>query len=299
MITKGCEGGRTGQFTREYSIEQRLVIPRYRWYPDTLAAAHGIPRLQGLTRTRAERGTRTESERGFMDLSEMAERHDPPVEPLNFERLPPDEQCRRSRAFYEAMRTRRTVRSFSPEPVPYEVIENAIKVAGCAPSGANQQPWKFVVVSDPQIKRQIREAAEIEEKEFYSGRAPDEWLEALRILGTDWQKPFLETAPFLIVVFRVDYGLSQNTDGHEVKTKHYYVAESVGIASGMLLAALHMSGLATLTHTPSPMGFLAKILGCPKNERPFLLIPVGYPSESATVPRITKKDLSEILRVVD
>ena len=229
----------------------------------------------------------------------MAEQNAPPVEPLNFERLPADEQLRRSQAFYEAMRTRRTVRSFSPEPVPYAVVENAIKVAGSAPSGANQQPWKFVVVSNPQIKRQIREAAEIEEKEFYSGRAPDEWLEALAVLGTDWQKPFLETAPYLIIVFREDYGLSLSADGQEVKTKHYYVAESVGIACGMLLAALHMSGLATLTHTPSPMGFLAKILQRPKNERPFLLIPVGYPAEAATVPRIGKKDLSEILQVVD
>lgn len=234
-----------------------------------------------------------------MDLTRQAEQNAPPVEPLKFERLPADELRRRSQAFYEAMRTRRTVRSFSPEPVPYEVIENAIKVAGSAPSGANQQPWKFVVVSNLEIKRQIRKAAEIEEKEFYSGRAPDEWLKALRILGTDWQKPFLETAPFLIAVFRVDYGLSQNADGDEVRTKHYYVAESVGIASGMLLAALHMSGLATLTHTPSPMGFLAKILQRPNNERPFLLIPVGYPAEAATVPRIAKKELSEILHFVD
>ena len=234
-----------------------------------------------------------------MDLPDMAEQKAPRVEPLKFERLPADEQLRRSQAFYEAMRTRRTVRSFSRQPIPYELIENAIKVAGNAPSGANQQPWRFVVVSDPDTKRQIREAAEIEEKEFYSGRAPDEWLEALQILGTDWRKPFLEDAPYLIVVFRVDYGLSLSTGGQEVKAKHYYVAESVGIASGMLLAALHMSGLATLTHTPSPMGFLAKILQCPKNERPFLLIPVGYPSEPVTVPCITKKDLSEILRVVD
>lgn len=234
-----------------------------------------------------------------MDLPEKAEQNAPPVEPLNFERLPADEQRRRSQAFYEAMRTRRTVRSFSPEPVPYAVVENAIKVAGSAPSGANQQPWKFVVVSNPQIKRQIREAAEIEEKEFYGGRAPDEWLEALAVLGTDWRKPFLETAPYLIVVFREDYGLSPEGDGQEVKTKHYYVAESVGIACGMLLAALHMSGLATLTHTPSPMGFLTKILQRPKNERPFLLIPVGYPAEAAAVPRIAKKELSEILHVVD
>lgn len=229
----------------------------------------------------------------------MPEQKAPPVEPLDFERLPADEQLRRSRAFYEAMRTRRTVRSFSIEPVPYEVIENAIKVARSAPSGANQQPWNFVVVTNPEIKREIREAAEVEEKEFYSGRAPDEWLEALAVLGTDWQKPFLEAAPYLIVVFRVDYGLSLNADGQEVKTKHYYVAESVGIACGMLLAALHMSGLATLTHTPSPMGFLAKILQRPKNERPFLLIPLGYPAEAVTVPRIWKKDLSEILHVVD
>lgn len=229
----------------------------------------------------------------------MPEQNAPPVEPLDFERLPADEQLRRSRAFYEAMRTRRTVRSFSIEPVPYEVIENAIKVARSAPSGANQQPWNFVVVTNPEIKREIREAAEVEEKEFYSGRAPDEWLEALAVLGTDWQKPFLEAAPYLIVVFRVDYGLSLNADGQEVKTKHYYVAESVGIACGMLLAALHMSGLATLTHTPSPMGFLAKILQRPKNERPFLLIPLGYPAEAVTVPRIWKKDLSEILHVVD
>lgn len=225
----------------------------------------------------------------------MGEQNAARVEPLKFERLPADEQLRRSQAFYEAMRTRRTVRSFSPDPVPYAVVENAIKVAGSAPSGANQQPWKFVVVSDPEIKRQIREAAEVEEKEFYSGRATDEWLEALAVLGTDWRKPFLETAPYLIVVFRVDYGLSPSADGQEIKTKHYYVAESVGIACGMLLAALHMSGLATLTHTPSPMGFLAKILGSPKNQRPLLLIPVGYPSEAVTVPRITKKNLSDIL----
>jgi iodotyrosine deiodinase len=232
-----------------------------------------------------------------MDLPQAPAQNASTVEPLSFERLPADEQFRRSKAFYETMRTRRTVRSFSPEPVPYEVVENAIKVAGSAPSGANQQPWKFVLVSNPEIKRQIREAAEIEERQFYGGRAPDEWLETLKILGTDWQKPFLETAPFLIVVLRVDYGLSQSAEGQEVKTKHYYVAESVGIACGMLLAALHMSGLATLTHTPSPMGFLAKILQRPKNERPFLLIPVGYPAEAATVPRIAKKCLSEILHV--
>lgn len=233
-----------------------------------------------------------------MDIPEMTERKSPPVEPLNFERLPPEEQSHRSLAFYRAMQTRRTVRSFSPDPVPYELIETAIKVAASAPSGANQEPWKFVVVSDPEVKRQIREAAEIEEKQFYNGRAPSEWLEALAVLGTDWQKPFLETAPYLIVIFRVDYGLSLNSEGQEVKTKHYYVVESVGIACGMLLAALHISGLVTLTHTPSPMGFLGKILKRPRNEKPFLLIPVGYPAEAVTVPRIAKKALSEVLHLV-
>lgn len=233
-----------------------------------------------------------------MNNLETAQREPPPMEPLNFERLPEPEQSQRSLEFYEAMRKRRTVREFSPEPVPYELIERAIKVAATAPSGANQQPWKFVVVSNPEIKRKIREAAEIEEKEFYNGRAPDEWLEALAVLGTDWKKPFLETAPYLIVVFRVDYGLSVDSEGQEVKTKHYYVVESVGIACGMLLAALHMSGLATLTHTPSPMGFLARILERPRNEKPFLLIPVGYPAEGATVPRIGKKPLAEVLQVM-
>ena len=233
-----------------------------------------------------------------MDNPETAGPKSPPTEPLHFERLPEAEQLQRSHAFYEAIRTRRTVREFSSDPVPYQLIENAIKVAASAPSGANQQPWKFVVVSNREIKRKIREAAEVEEKEFYSGRAPDEWLQALAALGTDWEKPFLETAPYLIAVFRVDYGLSVDSEGREVKTKHYYVVESVGIACGMLLAALHLSGLATLTHTPSPMGFLAKILKRPRNEKPFLLIPVGYPAVGVRVPRVSKKLLSEVLRLV-
>ncbi len=234
----------------------------------------------------------------MMDNLETAGQEPPSTEPLNFERLSEAEQLRRSVAFYETMRTRRTVREFSSDPVPYELIENAIKVAASAPSGANQQPWRFVVVSNPEIKREIREAAEIEETEFYNGRAPDEWLEALAVLGTNWKKPFLETAPYLIVVFRVDYGLSVDAEGREVKTKHYYVMESVGIACGMLLAALHTSGLVTLTHTPSPMGFLAKILNRPRNEKPFLLIPVGYAAEGVTVPRIHKKPLSDVLQLM-
>jgi nitroreductase len=182
------------------------------------------------------------------------------------------------------------VRELSAAPVPFELVEAAVQVAATAPSGANQQPWTFVVVGDPEIKRRIREAAEAEERENYEGRFPGEWLTLLKQFGTDWHKPFLETAPWLIVMFRQDYGL----DGDK-KTKHYYVQESVGIACGFLMAALHLAGLATLTHTPSPMGFLSEILERPKNEKPFLLIPVGYPAEGAEVPEIGKKSLAEVL----
>jgi len=224
--------------------------------------------------------------------------HAPQMDPLRFARLAAEEQLRQASGFFQVMSTRRTVRSFSPEPVPFELIETAIKAAATAPSGANQQPWRFVVVSNPEVKRWIREAAEAEEKEFYQRRAPREWLEALQPLGTDWHKPFLEIAPYLSVIFRLDYGLTRGAEGHEIKTKHYYVMESVGIAAGLLLTALHMAGLATLTHTPSPMGFLGKILNRPKNEKPYLLIPAGYPSADATVPRITKKPLAEVLEVV-
>lgn len=209
---------------------------------------------------------------------------------LPWHTLAVEEQIRRAREFRTAMQKRRTVRDFSPRAVPPTVIEDAIRTAASAPSGANQQPWKFVVVSDPALKREVRIAAEAEEKENYERRMPPEWLQALQPFGTDWRKPFLETAPCLIVVFREDYGMQ---DGRKVK--HYYVNESVGIAVGFLLAALHMSGLATLTHTPSPMGFLARILGRPANERPFLLIPAGYPADDAEVPDIRKKDLSEVM----
>ncbi len=216
--------------------------------------------------------------------------------PLVFPRVVPEKQLKASRDFLAKMATRRSVRSLSPDPVSFELIENAIRCASLAPSGANQQPWKFVVVKDPAIKRRIREAAEAEERESYGHRMPPEWLEALAPLGTDWHKEFLETAPYLIVIFRVDFGLTQTAKG-ERKTKHYYVQESVGIATGFLLAALHLSGLATLTHTPSPMGFLSDILERPKNERPYLLIPVGLPAPDATVPAITKKDLADVLEI--
>jgi iodotyrosine deiodinase len=216
--------------------------------------------------------------------------------PLVFSRFPPSDQLRASREFLSRMSERRSIRFFSPEPAPFELIENAIRCASSAPSGANQQPWRFVVVQDPVIKRQIREAAEAEERESYEHRMPGEWLEALAPLGTDWHKEFLEVAPYLIVVFRIDFGLAQGPEGGR-KIKHYYVQESVGIATGFLLAALHMSGLAALTHTPSPMGFLARILGRPQNERPFVLIPVGFPSPDATVPAIPKKRLAEVMEV--
>ena len=216
--------------------------------------------------------------------------------PLAFTRMSLTEQLRASREFVEQISARRSVRFMSSDPVPFELIENAIRCASLAPSGANQQPWKFVVVKDAEIKRQIREAAEEEERESYEHRMPADWLEALAPLGTDWHKEFLETAPYLIVVFRIDFGLSRTADS-ETKLKHYYVQESVGIATGFLLAALHLSGLATLTHTPSPMGFLSSILGRPKNERPFVLIPVGLPSPGATVPAIEKKSISEVMEI--
>jgi nitroreductase len=196
------------------------------------------------------------------------------------------------------MRRRRTVREFSSEPVPFDLIRLAIQTAATAPSGANLQPWRFVVVSNPEIKHQIRLAAEEEERENYSHRFPAEWLQALAALGTDWHKEFLEIAPYLIVVFQIDYGLLPTPEGGVRKVKHYYVMESVGIATGMLLAALHQAGLATLTHTPNPMGFLSRILNRPKNERPYLLIPVGYPAEGARVPNIEKKWLAEVMEVV-
>lgn len=214
--------------------------------------------------------------------------------PLAFEHLTADQQVSRLTAFHDRLVRRRTVRHYSSEPVPDAIIDQAIAVAGSAPSGANLQPWRFVVVRDPDIKRQIRVAAEEEERTFYEQRAPDDWLEVLRPLGTDWRKDFLEVAPCLIVVFRIDYGLTRDADGSERHVKHYYVAESVGIACGFLLAALHTAGLATLTHTPSPMKFLSTILQRPKNEKPYLVIPVGYPAADAVVPSITKKTLDEI-----
>jgi iodotyrosine deiodinase len=210
--------------------------------------------------------------------------------PLSFTRLSEEEALERSRAFLARIADRRSVRHFSADPVPHELIENAIRAAGTAPSGANQQPWTFVVVSDPELKTRIRKAAEHEEELLYSQRASDEYLEAIEPIGTDARKPHVTDAPYLIVVFEQAWSRDENGE----KRKNYYVRESVGIAVGFMLLALHNAGLATLTHAPSPMGFLKDILERPENERPFLLIPVGYPAEDAEVPQLEKKPLGDI-----
>src|SRR5918996_1702461 len=201
-----------------------------------------------------------------------------------------DELLRRAREFYEAMQRRRTIRDFSDRPVPREVIEYCIRAAGTAPSGANLQPWHFVAVSDPDVKQEIRTAAEKEEKEFYAHRAPKAWLEALAPLGTDSHKPFLEIAPWLIAVFAQPFRILANG----TRSPTYYAIESVGIATGILVTAVHSCGLAALTHTPSPMGFLNRILDRPSYEKPFVLLVVGHPAENALVPDITRKPLDEI-----
>ncbi|MFO7663882.1 MAG: nitroreductase family protein [Chloroflexota bacterium] len=211
-----------------------------------------------------------------------------------YESYSPEETRRRTDDFYRELKRRRTVRHFSDQPVPREIIMDCLQAATTAPSGANHQPWHFVAVSDPDLKRRIRQAAEKEERAFYDDRATTQWLEALAPLGTNADKPFLEIAPYLIAVFAQSYGL----DPDNRKIKHYYVQESVGIATGFLIAAIHHAGLASLTHTPSPMGFLNQILGRPNNERPFLLLVVGYPAPDAEVPVITKKSRDEVITFI-
>ena len=219
-----------------------------------------------------------------------------PTVPLDqYQEYPIDEMRERVAAFYEDIDRRRTVREFSARPVPRDIIETALKAANTAPSGANLQPWHFVVISGAETKKKIREAAEVEEREFYAHRASAEWLEALAPLGTDSDKPFLETAPYLIAVFLQKFGKLE--DGRKVK--HYYPTESTGIASGMLITALHTAGLATLTHTPSPMKFLNEILGRPTSERPFLLLVVGYPADDAKVPDIKRKSIDEFASFIE
>ena len=215
-----------------------------------------------------------------------------PTKPLDqYREYPIEEMRERLRSFYEDIDRRRTVREFSDRPVPLDVIETALKAANTAPSGANLQPWHFVVISDPEVRSKIREAAEVEEREFYEHRASEEWLAALEPLGTDEHKPFLETAPYLIAVFLQKFG--ELPDGRKVK--HYYPTESTGLATGILITALHVAGLATLTHTPSPMRFLNEILDRPKSERPFLLLVVGYPADDAEVPDISRKPLDDFV----
>jgi nitroreductase len=213
----------------------------------------------------------------------------PTIPYATFQELPPEEMARRAREFAAMLGRRRTVRDFSDRPVPRALIEDCLRAAGSAPSGANLQPWHFAVVGDPEVKRRIRVAAEAEEREFYERIAPPEWLAALAPLGTDAEKPFLEAAPWLIAVFSQKWGLLP--DG--TKVKHYYPTESVGLATGMLIAALHHAGLASLTHTPSPMGFLNEILERPSHERPFLLLVVGYPADGCRVPDIARKPLEQ------
>lgn len=214
--------------------------------------------------------------------------------PLEYSEKNSDDMVLKSQNFYQEMKRRRTIRDFSDRPVPEEVIQNAIRVAGTAPNGANLQPWHFVVVSNREIKKKIREAAEEEERAFYRQRATKEWLQALEHLGTDENKPFLEMAPYLIVVFLKKFTFDDNDN----KIKNYYPLESVGIATGMLITALHLSGLVTLTHTPSPMGFLNKVLDRPSNEKPFLILVAGYPAKDAKVPKISKYDLEDIATFV-
>lgn len=214
----------------------------------------------------------------------------PAFVPYRPPRLPEAEMLRRARDFHSFMDQRRSVRDFAPDPVPRALLELAIAAASTAPSGAHRQPWRFVAVSDPETKRQIRVAAEAEERASYEGRMAPEWLEALVPLGTDWHKPFLETVPWIVVVFEEVYGVLP--DGRT--RKNYYVKESVGLACGLFVVALHTMGLVTLTHTPSPMAFLSNILGRPDNERPFILFPVGYPAAGAQVPDLRRKSLDEV-----
>ena len=214
----------------------------------------------------------------------------PPTVPYETAGWSDAEMAARADAFYHEMAARRSVRDFSDRPVPRHLVERAIATASTAPSGAHMQPWTFVAVSDPNLKRQIREAAEAEERASYGGRMSDEWLDALAPLGTDWQKPFLETVPWLVVLFAQRTGV----DASGAKRKHYYVQESCGIAAGLFVAALHHMGLATLTHTPSPMRFLSEILGRPANEVPYVLFPVGHPAPGATVPDLRRKGLGEV-----
>ena len=220
---------------------------------------------------------------------------EPKFTDLVFERISPQDSVERGRRFYELVNQCRSVRSFSSDPVPRECIDFAIRAAGTAPSGAHRQPWRFVVVDDPALKRDIRIAAEEEEKESYENRFPQEWRDALAPLGTDWHKPFIEMVPYIVVVFKESSG--RDEQGRRIT--NYYVNESVGIACGLFITALHAMGLATLTHTPNPMGFLSRLLKRPENEKPYILFPIGYPTPDAKVPDLTRKSLADLIQIND
>jgi|GEM_PF-41737 len=267
LVVVHCKGG----LGRAGLMAARLLIE------------HGASPTDAIARVRAARDPRaieTRAQERFLKAI-------PPQRPLAFTRHPVDAMRARAAALRDELTTRRSVRHFSTEPIPLEVVRDAIATAASAPSGANKQPWTFVLVTDPAMKRRLREAVEAEERRFYDDRAPERWLRDLEPLGTAWEKPYLEDAPALIVVF----AQATAPDG----ARHYYVKESVGIASGFLLAALHHAGLATLTHTPAPMAVLAEVLDRPSHEKPYLLIPVGYPADGCLVPAISRKDLDAVL----
>ncbi len=229
---------------------------------------------------------------GHLETGSAPERH--PRVPLAFHRLAPAEMVARASAYADAIVNRRSVRDFSTESFPLEILDHAIRAASSAPSGAHQQPWTFVVVSEQRVKRRIRDAAEVEERKSWEGRMPPDWVDAIKPLGLSWQKPHLTDAPALIVVFAQPWRMVDSADGSPRRQKHYYVDESVGIAVGLMLSALHLAGLATLTHTPSPMAFLRDILGRPAHERAFVVVPVGYPAFGANVPDLQRKSLNQV-----
>jgi iodotyrosine deiodinase len=280
-----------GMLREQGPLGVSAIAARIALHPNTVRDHLGVLVDAGLVRTRPER-------RGAAGrpptLYEVADRTERWMLPLRFERLPEDEALVRSRAFLELMAARRSVREFSSDPVPRELVENAVRTAATAPSGANRQPWRFVIVADPDVKARIRAAAEHEEELFYAERANEEYLQAIAPMGVTPVKPHLTDAPYLIAVFQQPWGLDESGD----KVKHYYVRESVGIAVGLLLAALHAAGLASLPYAPAPMTFLNGMLRRPENERAFLLIAVGYPAPAAEVPALPRKPPGEILDVV-
>ncbi len=269
------------------ALNVREIAKAIALHPNTVRDHLNVLAEALLVKTHTEQRDRAGRPRTFYELYE---RGDHWLIPLDFERLPEDEALARSRAFLELMARRRSVREFAPEPVPRELVENAVHTAATAPSGANRQPWRFVIVADPKVKAHIRVAAEHEEELFYAQRANEEYLRAIEPMRVTPVKPHLTDAAYLIAVFQQPWGVDKNGD----KTKHYYVRESVGIAVGFLLASLQAAGLATLPYAPSPMAFLNGILGRPKNERPFLLVAVGYPAPDAQVPAVPRKPPNEI-----